>query len=86
MTVDEPRYELVIKLEARTADGQPFFENTATWHKLRYGQMVVLEDLMVGALEEAVNLGYGEAVERGADPEEIGKGRRHLREGKRGKT
>jgi len=76
---DDDRYNLVLELSGTGPDGKAIGGNRQTLPDMHYHQVVAIEDCWVQLLSKLVDLGYGEAVERGADAAGSGAARKEIR-------
>lgn len=77
--MDEPRYNITVKVDITDADGASFFHDTTEWVGCRYIQVVAVEDALMTAMAKLVDMSYAQAEARGADPQEVAAARRLAR-------
>lgn len=77
--MDDPRYNVMIKVMVQDADGNAFFDSSSEWWGVRYLQVCAIEDVLAEAQRKLVDMSYVAAEQRGADPTEIGFAKRAAR-------
>lgn len=77
--MDEPRYNVHVKVDITDTDGASFFHDSTEWCGVRYIQVVAIEDALAGAMGKLIDMSYAQAEQRGADPTEVAAARRLAR-------